>query len=60
LISGTRSVYHAAIISKVDENEIYYAAHTSAYKEQPLSSKLHINMVFIVRIRDVAKKGYIE
>jgi len=57
---NNRIVYHATIITKVSDDEIYYNAHTSARDEEPLSNKLESNMVFIVRIRDDAEKGYVE
>ena len=55
-----RKIYHATIISKIEDNKIYFAGHTSDRKEQDLTGYFDSNMVFIIRIRDDAVKGYIE
>ena len=56
-----RHIHHAAIISKVDHNEIYYSAHSGPRDFEKLSNG-HLNdeMVFVVRIKDNAIRGYIE
>ena len=53
-------IYHATIISKVENGKIYFAGHTSNRYEQDLSNYLDEEMVFVVRIRNDAVKGYIN
>lgn len=48
-------VHHAVIVTKVDENEIYYAGHTSSAYNKPLSQNLNGEKVLIVRIKDDAE-----
>ena len=56
-----RIVHHATIITDVDENEIYYSAHTGPRKDEKLSDgHLDYEMVFIIRIRDDAVKGFTQ
>lgn len=55
-----RKIYHATIISKIENGKIYFAGHTSERFERELTPYLKDEMVFIIRIRDDAKKGYIE
>ncbi len=55
-----RKIYHATIISKIENGKIYFAGHTSERFERELTPYLKDKMVFIIRIRDDAKKGYIE
>lgn len=45
------SVGHAAIISKIDENEIYYCGHTSFREDEPLSEHLE-QTVHILHMSD--------
>jgi hypothetical protein len=47
--------HHAAIISKIENGEIYYAAHTKSRREQPLSESIGNEKVLIIRIKDDAK-----
>ena len=54
----TGEVYHATIITKVDNTDIYYSAHTDPRLDEPLSNHLDKNMVYIIRIRDEAVRGY--
>ena len=54
----TGEIYHSTIISKVTNNEIKYAAHTSSRDYEPLSEHLNDDYVIIIRIRDNAVKGY--
>ncbi len=46
--------YHAAIISKIENGEIYYAAHTKSRRKQPLSESIGNEKVLILRIKDDA------
>ena len=56
-----RIVHHSTIITKVDNNDIYYSAHTDPRRDEALSNgHLNSEMVFIVRIRDNAVRGYIR
>jgi cell wall-associated NlpC family hydrolase len=48
------TVHHATIITKVDNNKIYYAGHTNSAFDKPLSEGIGNDTVFIVRIRDDA------
>ncbi len=49
-----KTAYHAAIISKVEDGMIYYAAHTRPQFDCPLSDTMGDDIVFIVRISDNA------
>ena len=58
---SNRIVHHSTIITKVDENDIYYSAHTRKKENEPLSNgHLVDEMVFIIRIRDDAVRGYTD
>ena len=56
------NVHHATIISKIEDDEIYYAAHSSPRQYEPLSPHLLREengkwvgeMVVIVKLRDDA------
>ncbi len=48
------SAYHAAIITTVDDNMIYYAGHTRSAFDKPLSSGIGSKTAFIIRIYDDA------
>lgn len=48
----SKGVHHATIISKVDDNMIYYSAHTSSCLEKPLSEGLKDDFVQIIRMKD--------
>ncbi len=48
--------HHAVLITKVEDGEIYYSAHTDSHKDKPLSQVLGKGneYVYIVRIKDDA------
>lgn len=46
--------YHSTIVSKVDEKNIYYAAHTNERKDYALSNVDKNTWFFVVRIFDNA------
>lgn len=52
--SGEESPHHATIITKVENNEIYYADHTRNVYDEKLSKKLDDQKVYIIRIKDDA------
>ena len=54
------NVHHAGIVTKVENGEIYYAAHTSERFDEPLSEHLDGELVYVVRIRDEAIRGYVS
>jgi hypothetical protein len=49
--------HHAAIVSDIAENEIYYAAHTNDWARKELSMKIGDERVQIVHINDLIPKG---
>ena len=47
-------VHHATIVTKVENGMIYFAAHTRAQFDCPLSEKIGSETIFIIRIDDNA------
>lgn len=49
---------HAAVVSKVDDNMIYYAAHTDSYDYKPIKNYLNSTdehespTIIILKLRD--------
>ena len=52
--------HHAAIVTKVENGEIYYSAHTNEKVDEAISNRLGGELVYIIRIRDEAVRGYIN
>ncbi|MGM9574639.1 MAG: amidase domain-containing protein, partial [Oscillospiraceae bacterium] len=46
----TKGIYHATIVTKVEDGEIYYAGHTSSRAGHPLSSTIGTDNVRIIKI----------
>ena len=49
--AGNNGVHHATIITQVDNDEIYYAAHTANWQYRELSLGLRNQTAYIVRIK---------
>ena len=50
--------HHAVIISKIENGEIFYAAHTESRDYAKLSERMGNEQIKIIRIRDEAILGY--
>ena len=49
---GASQPHHASIITKIENDEIHFSAHTSSRSNEPLTLRLGDGQVFIVRIND--------
>lgn len=46
--------YHSTIITKIEDNKIYYSGHTNNVHDKNLEDVIKNDYVFIIRIRDDA------